>query len=275
MLSAPRRARVKASYKNMSEKTKSPQSVAVPWDATLYDSKHAFVWKYGAEVIELLAPKPGERILDMGCGTGHLTAAIASHGADVVGVDRSAAMVAAARKEYPNLTFEVADATELPFRGEFDAVFSNATLHWIREPERPIRSVWNALKPHGRFVAELGGKGNIRKMQEAFDKTRADLNLEPVDLWYYPSVGEYSNLLEKQGFEVRFMTLFDRPTVLAEGEPGMRNWIEMFGADYYKRLSLENREIFVQKVEELLRPELFRDGQWCADYRRLRFVAVK
>ncbi len=248
------------------------------WNANLYDAKHAFVWKYGADLVPLLAPQSGERILDIGCGTGHLTAQIAESGARLVGVDRSPEMVSAARKAYPNLQFEVADARDLRFHDEFDAVFSNATLHWIREPELVIRSVWNSLRQGGRFVAEFGGKRNIRKMQSAFDQALLELNTgaqNNINPWYYPSVSEYSTLLEKNGLEVRFITLFDRPTLLADGESGMRNWITMFASDYYAKLGLESRESFLQRVEELLRPELFRDGQWWADYRRLRLVAAK
>ena len=139
------------------------------WNVNLYDAKHAFVWKYGADLLPLLAPQSGERILDIGCGTGHLTAKIAESGARLVGVDRSPEMVNAARKVYPNLQFEVADARDLRFHKEFDAVFSNATLHWIHEPELVIRSILNSLRQGGRIVAEFGGKGNIRKMQSAFD----------------------------------------------------------------------------------------------------------
>ena len=130
------------------------------WDAKLYDAKHDFVWKYGSDVVSLLDPKAGERILDLGCGTGHLTAQIAESGALVTGVDRSAEMVAAARSAYPNLKFEVADARNLNFREEFDAVFSNATLHWIHEPERVLQGVWKALRP-GRKICR-----GIRRPQE-------------------------------------------------------------------------------------------------------------
>jgi trans-aconitate methyltransferase len=248
------------------------------WNANLYDAKHAFVWKHGSDVVSLLAPQPSERILDLGCGTGHLTSQIAESGANVLGVDRSPEMIAAAQKSYLNLKFVIADATALPFQSEFDAVFSNATLHWIHEPERAIRSVWTALHPGGRFVAEFGGKGNIGRMQRAFDQVLVDFHLSrpgEINPWYYPSVSEYATLLEQNKFEVRFMTLFDRPTALADGETGMRNWIEMFASDYLAKVPRETREAFFQKVEGLLRPELFRDGQWWADYRRLRFVAAK
>src|SRR5262249_35286620 len=132
------------------------------WDPALYEDKHAFVWRHGASLVELLAPQPGEHVLDLGCGTGHLTAAIAKAGACVVGIDQSPEMIAQARKHYPNLRFESGDARRLAFAEEFDALFSNAVLHWISEAELVVQSVARALKPGGRFVAEFGGKGNVR-----------------------------------------------------------------------------------------------------------------
>ena len=248
------------------------------WDAKLYDAKHDFVWKHGSDVVSLLDPKPGERILDVGCGTGHLAAQISESGAQVTGVDRSAEMVAAARAAYPKLAFEVCDATALPFLEEFDAVFSNATLHWIHEPERVLQGVWKALRPGGRFVAEFGGYRNIRAMQDAFDRALVEIGAAKdgeVQPWYYPKVSEYASLAEKNGFEVRLITLFDRPTGLADGAAGLRNWILMFGSDYLLRAGEARREEFLGKVEERLRPKLFREGQWWADYRRLRLVAYK
>jgi trans-aconitate methyltransferase len=254
------------------------QEHSAEWNANLYDAKHAFVWKYGSDVVSLLAPQPGERILDLGCGTGHLTAQIADLGAQVLGIDFSPEMIAAACEAFPNLNFQIADARKLPFQTEFDAVFSNAALHWILQPGDVIQSVWNALVQPGRFVVEFGGKGNITKMQSAFDQSLAELHLaRPGEIkpWYYPTPGDYATLLENSGFEVRFMTLFDRPTGLSDGEAGMRNWITMFASDYLSKVNSEARERFFRRVEELLRPELFREGQWWADYRRLRFVAYK
>jgi trans-aconitate 2-methyltransferase len=256
---------------------KLPETSA-DWNASLYNAKHDFVWKYGSDVVSLLNPQAGERILDLGCGTGHLTAQIAESGAHVLGVDRSAEMVAAARVAYPNLKFEISDARNLPYHEEFDAVFSNATLHWIHEPELVLQGICRALRPGGRFVAELGGKKNIRAMQAAFDQALVELGAAKpgeVQPWYYPSVSEYSTLAEKNGFEVRFITLFDRPTGLADGAAGMRNWIVMFGADYLAKAGESKREEFLGRVEESLRAKLFRDGQWWADYRRLRLVAVR
>lgn len=248
------------------------------WNANLYNAKHDFVWKYGSGVVSLLDSHVGERILDLGCGTGHLTAQISETGALVTGVDRSAEMIAAARTAYPNLRFEISDARQLEFREEFDAVFSNAMLHWIHEPELVLQGVWRALSTGGRFVAELGGKGNIRAMQDAFDLALVELGAAKageVNPWYYPSVSEYSTLAERNGFEVRFITLFDRPTGLADGAAGMRNWISMFGAEYLAKAGEASHEKFFGIVEEMLRPKLFRDGQWWADYRRLRLVACK
>jgi trans-aconitate 2-methyltransferase len=248
------------------------------WNANLYNAKHDFVWKFGSDVVSLLAPRSGERILDLGCGTGHLTAQIAESGADVMGVDRSAEMVAAAQSAYPNLKFQVADARKLTFNEKFDAVFSNATLHWIHEPEPVLQGIFKALSPGGRFVAELGGKKNIRAMQDAFDSSLLELGVAKpgeVHPWYYPGISEYSSLAEKNGFEVRFITLFDRPTGLADGAAGLRNWIIMFAGDYLAKAGESNREEFIRIVEEKLRPKLFREGQWWADYRRLRLVAYK
>ena len=147
------------------------------WDAGLYDDKHSFVWKLAAGVLELLDAKPGERILDLGCGTGHLTAKIAETGAQVVGVDRSPEMIRQAKDRYPSLHFEVMDAREIALDGNFDAVFSNATLHWIKEPERVIVGIKKLLRPGGRFVAEFGGKGNTSELLKAIQHAWAKLQL--------------------------------------------------------------------------------------------------
>lgn len=248
------------------------------WDAKLYDDKHSFVWEKGKGVVELLAPKPGERILDLGCGTGHLTAEIAAVGALTVGIDQSADMIAQARRQFPDLRFEVCDAREIPFTGEFDAVFSNAALHWIPEAEKVIRGVARALKPSGRFVAEMGGKGNIRRLVEAITAACREVGLDSgaaTEAWYYPSIGEYAGLLEKHGLEVRQAALFERPTRLEDGEKGLEAWLRMFRRVILDRLPAAEQNAFLREVERQARPELFKDGVWELDYRRLRIVAWK
>jgi trans-aconitate methyltransferase len=248
------------------------------WDAKLYDDKHAFVWEKAKGVLGMLAPQPGERVLDLGCGTGHLTAQIAAKGVNVVGLDRSTEMIAEAKRNYPELLFEVADATGLSFDREFDAVFSNAALHWIVEPEKVVHGVARALKPGGRFAAEFGGKGNIRLLMQAISSAAEEFGIaEGLDKlgWYYPSVAEYAGLLERYGLEVREASLFERPTKLEDGDRGLEAWLRMFRQSVLERLPVERQAEFVGAVERRARPLLFNDGEWILDYRRLRILAYK
>lgn len=248
-----------------------------PWNAGLYDDKHSFVWKMAAGLLDLLEAKPGEHILDLGCGTGHLSSQIAEKGAKILGVDRSPSMVQQAREKYPDLQFEVMDARDISFAEPFDAVFSNATLHWIKEPEKVIAGIAATLKPGGRFVAEFGGKGNTAELMAAIERAWHKLGLAgtaPMP-WYYPGIAEYSSLLEKHGLEVTFMSLFYRPTPLEDGENGLRNWLKMFGGALLEKLPTERGENLLAEVEKELKPILFRNGTWIMDYRRLRLVAHK
>jgi SAM-dependent methyltransferase len=247
------------------------------WDSALYDDKHSFVWKLAAGLLDLLKAQPGERILDVGCGTGHLTAQVASVGAICTGIDLSPDMIRQAREKYPRLQFQVMDAREITFAESFDAVFSNATLHWITEPERVLAGIARSLRPGGRFVAELGGKGNMAEFLAAASRAWTHLGLAGAmpHPWFYPSLAEYALLLERHGFEVIHAALFDRPTPLDDGERGLRNWIEMFGDAFLQTLSGSQREQFVTDVERESRPTLFRDSQWVMDYRRLRIAATR
>ncbi len=243
------------------------------WDAARYQDQHSFVWRFGANLLELLNPQAGERILDVGCGTGQLTAEIARSGAAVLGLDNSPEMLTEARRNYPDLTFVAADASSFQFPESFDAVFSNAALHWVKDAEGAARSIAQALRPGGRFVAEFGGKGNIASVQAALRAVFGPAADERSP-WYYPSIGEYAPLLERHGFEVRDASLFDRPTPL-EGPDGMANWLRMFTQTYLRDLPAERADEVVQQMVEHLRPTLYRDGVWTVDYRRLRVVCVR
>jgi len=248
------------------------------WNPADYDSKHSFVWKYGAEVIELLAPQKDERILDLGCGTGHLTHAISLSGAQVVGLDRSGEMIAQARAAYPELPFVLGDGAEFRFDEPFDAVFSNAALHWMPRAQDVAACISRALKPGGRFVAEFGGKGNIEAIHSAAQKALDALGSpagEELTKRYFPSIGEYASLLEKNRLEVTYAMLFDRPTLLEDGENGLRHWLEMFTNDILARLTPEQKQAYFERVEAESRSILFRDGSWYADYRRLRIIAKR
>ncbi len=249
------------------------------WNTALYDQKHAFVFQMAKGLVELLAPQAGERILDLGAGTGHLTQQLADAGVDVIGLDNSLSMVQAAREKYPAIDFVHADAANFHFKEPFDAVFSNATLHWVTEAEKAVVCIARALKPGGRFVAEFGGKGNMQHVTQA---VRSAINQttgqDVAHGWFFPSISDYSGLLERNGFEVRTVWLFDRPTPL-EGDDGMKNWITMFGGGMFKGVAETALSQVIGLAEETLRATNQKDGSpagaWFADYRRIRVMAVK
>ncbi len=245
------------------------------WDSALYDDRHSFVWRAGASLLEMLGPKEGERILDLGCGTGHLTVKIAEAGAEVTGLDSSPSMIAQARQNFPALKFVLADARDFHFDEPFDAAFSNAVLHWVHQPEAALKCVAAALKPGGRFVLEMGVRGNVGRIRTAIEEVLGEYGITPRCPWYYPSLGEYSTLLEGAGFEVRTAQTFDRWTRLEHPERGLREWLEMFASAYFEGIEPGDRAMLMQKIEAQLRPELYREDAWWADYRRLRMESIR
>ncbi len=246
------------------------------WDPALYDQKHAFIFEYGKGLLSILAPQAGERILDLGCGTGHLAHEIAESGAQVTGIDASTEMIEQACRAYPGIEFRVADARDFSFSTQFDAVFSNAALHWVPEAEQVVERIASALRPGGRFVAEFGGKGNVACITQALQEAIREMAGVDVESgWYFPSIGAYAALLEKHGLAVQSAVLFDRPTKLEDGERGLRNWLAMFCERMLIAIPIDKRQQAIEQVEEKLRPLMFKDGSWFADYRRLRVVAVK
>lgn len=247
------------------------------WNAKLYDSKHSFVANLGTSLVEFLSPQPEECILDLGCGTGHLTEKIASSKAEVIGIDSAESMIEQARLNYPNLQFEVADAINLQFTEKFDAVFSNAVLHWIKEPEKVVAGIERSLKPGGRFVAEFGGKGNVKAIVSAIYNAMEAAGYAAVDSnpWYFPSIGEYATLLENQGLKLIYATLFERPTLLEDGEKGMQNWITMFANSFFQEMPAAQKTNILNAIENQLRTSLYKNGTWFADYKRIRVIAIK
>jgi trans-aconitate methyltransferase len=246
-----------------------------PWNPELYDDCASFVSELASDLVLWLRPNPGEHILDLGCGTGTLTAQIARLGAHVTGVDSSPDMIAAAREKYAELRFEVADGQALAFNAEFDAVFSNAALHWMRHADSVVRGVERALRPGGRFIAEFGAAGNVATVARAVREilTEWGIDPEPYVGWYFPRPGQYAALLEAHGLVVREMRYFERPTPIA-GDAGLATWLSMFQG----RLREERGDRFAElceKVSHRCRAALFRDGQWVLDYVRLRVVATK
>ncbi len=246
------------------------------WNPELYEARHAFVWNLAQGLLELLHPVKGERILDLGCGTGQLTNEIAQSGAEVLGLDASPEMIGQARQNYPGLRFVLQDAGDMQYEGEFDAIFSNAALHWMLDAPRVAAAMARALKRGGRLVAEMGGKGNIGQIEAALHQVLPKFHAGnlPASKTYFPSIGEYATILENAGLEVRTAQLFERPTPL-QGEQGMADWLRQFPSYYFEGLGGKEREQAVAEVVECLRENLYRDGQWSADYKRLRVTAAK
>ena len=247
------------------------------WDADLYDGKHSFVSQYGNRLIELLAPQQGEKILDLGCGTGDLTHTLFELGAEVVGTDKSENMVNQAIRKYPHIPFMIQDATSLDFHSEFDAVFSNATLHWVKPAREALHSIYQSLKPGGRFVAEFGGKGNVQTITDEIitqiKEAKFEYHQENFP-WFYPSIAEYSAFMEEAGFRVTFAQHFDRPTPL-DGEDGLINWIKMFGHLLFDGIPEQQTNEIMMNVQKNVKGILYRDGSWVADYKRIRVIGVK
>lgn len=241
------------------------------WTSDSYRANAAYVPALGAAVFDLLNPAAGERILDVGCGEGSLTEKIAAAGATVVGVDASDEMVAAAKAR--GLDARMIDAERLPFEREFDAVFSNAALHWVRDHDAMLSGVFRALKPGGRFVAEFGGHGNIAAIQVAIRSVLARRGWETNIHRYYATPAEYSARLEAHGFIVNDINLIPRPTPLPTG---IRGWLETFERATLDHIPPAECELFLQEVEDLLKEEICDSyGNWTAHYVRLRFCAFK
>ena len=243
------------------------------WIAERYTYNAGFVAKLGEPLISLLKPKAGERILDLGCGDGALTQKLLDFDVEVLGVDSSNEQIAAAKSK--GLNAIVCDGHCLDFDNEFDAVMSNAALHWMsKDPDAVIRGMFNALKPGGRLVAEMGGKGNIDRILDALKTALYEFGVDWREFysWYFPDQEDYSERLARGGFVVSKIELFPRPTKL----PGdIANWLETFAEPFLSSVAETHRPDLLDAIKRVSRPFLFKSERWIIDYMRLRFIAKK
>ena len=242
------------------------------WTPERYLANASFVAEMAEPLVELLSPKPGEMLMDLGCGDGRLTQSLVDRGCLVEGVDSSPELVAAARKM--GLDVRLLDGRDLDYRENFEAVFSNTALHWMKPPERVLDGVYAALKPGGRFIGEFGGHGNVALVRSALYTAleRHGINARTLDPWFFPTMTAYRSLLVKAGFVVDTMEFIDRPTLL----PGdFTGWLETFAESFTGVLPKSRQFDFILEVQEMLHSDLCCRGQWHADYVRLRFSAHK
>lgn len=243
------------------------------WNPDQYSRNARFVSELGLPVVEMLAPRAGERILDLGCGDGPLTKKLADLGCQVVGVDASQEMITAAQSL--GLDAYVMNGHALQYENEFDAVFTNAALHWMKQPDKVIAGVWKALKPGGRFVGEFGGHGNVATIVAALESmlVKRGIDAKPLNPWYFPDVDEYNDRLQECGFTVKTIMLVPRPTPL----PGhLVGWLKTFAKSFTAALPASEHIQFLEEAAAMCRTKLSNtDGSWTADYVRLRFIAVK
>ena len=247
--------------------------MAQQWDPDRYANEVGFVAALGEPLIDMLAPRAHERILDLGCGDGALTEKLVGLCREVVAVDSSPEQIEAARAR--GLTAEVVDGHRLTFDEAFDGVLSNAALHWMKRPDEVLIGVAQALKPGGRFVGEMGGYGNVATIVRGIERLLRARGIDPdaVNPWYFPTLDEYRTRLGKTGFEVTSIELFPRPTPL---DVDIVAWLEIFTQSFFAPFSDADRATLLAELREDLRPDLFASaGRWTVDYVRLRFGAVK
>ncbi len=243
------------------------------WNSSLYDKKHDFVAEYGKGLLEFIPKNDEQTILDLGCGTGTLTAQLADLCSKVVGVDSSQNMIDKAKKQFGNIEFLVCDALTLPFEEEFDVVFSNAVFHWINDHNTLLKNIHKALKPQGLLVCEFGASGNIATIENAFIKVCQKLGYSYEPKFNFPTVETFEEMLEKNGFIIDKIYDYDRPTVFKDNEQGLTNFLKQFFASELSVMPEHIQPLLFEEIAELTRETLWNGKEWVADYRRLRAIA--
>ncbi len=262
----------------MLEGIKKMNKITTKWNPELYNEKHSFVYDYGQNLVELLDPKKNERILDLGCGSGQLTFIINELAKETIGIDKSPEMITDAKLKFKNIEFQICDAENFRFNEKFDSIFSNATLHWVKNYKNAIKCMFENLKSDGKIILEFGGKGNVQtivnQLKNSLSK-RGYSEQSELELWYFPSIGEYSTELESAGFRVLLAEHYNRPTELADEESGIKDWISMFAESFFKDVSSNHIEEIKKEVQEKMKEKCLINGKWFADYKRIRIVAIK
>ena len=243
------------------------------WDSTLYDGKHDFVSEYGKGLLSYIPDASDQKILDLGCGTGTLTSEISDKYPDVLGVDGSPDMIQQAKETYPTVSFEVVDALNMSFDKEWDIVFSNAVFHWIPDHDKLLKNIKQSLKASGKLICEFGGYGNIGTIEQAFKTLLAAKGYTYKSRFNFPTVDAFGTLLEKNGFIIDDLYIYDRPTVLKDGEKGLANWASQFFATDLVDFSQADKDSLLAELENAVRAELWDGTNWVADYKRLRAIA--
>lgn len=243
------------------------------WNSSLYDNKHDFVAEYGKGLLEFVPENKKLSILDLGCGTGTLTAQLSKYADTLIGIDSSESMIAKARAQYGFINFMVCDALELPFENQFDIVFSNAVFHWISDHKALLNKVHKVLKPNGSLICEFGAAGNIAVIENAFRKACHDSGYDFNEKFNFPTSEHFACLLKENGFIIDKIYDFDRPTPLKDNENGLVNWMKQFYASELELMPENARNEIIEEVEALTKSSLWNGREWVADYRRLRVVA--
>lgn len=241
------------------------------WNSTLYDKSQSFVSEYGSDLISLIPKDKKQCILDLGCGTGDLTQKLSEISENVIGIDGSKDMVAAAKLKYPHIHFEEMDACNLAWKNKFDVVFSNAVFHWISDQMQLLKGIHATLKDGGMLICEFGANGNISQIESAYQSVVTSYQSP----FYFPTTKRYSTLIEEIGFDLEKAYDYDRPTPLPDGKDGLKNWMKQFFAGNLSTYNKTEQEEILENVQQMLEGKMFDGTKWIADYRRIRVVAHK